>query len=150
MQYLVGIGNYNGLDDSIGLRIVEAIAEAGLDRGFQAIELGGNLLDLLHYLGEDTERVLIVDSARMGMAPGEYALFQPDQVATRKGSAGFSTHEGDLLKVLELGTALGKPLPPVTILGIEPAEIETGFGLSEALAGRMDEYVGAALGFFAG
>lgn len=45
MRYLIGIGTYMGLDDSIGLRIAEEVAARGLDRGFRAIELPGNLLD---------------------------------------------------------------------------------------------------------
>ena len=148
MRYLIGIGTYNGLDDSIGLRVAERIAEASLDRDFTALELGGNLLDLLHYLDAETEHVLIVDSARMGRAPGEYAFFVPEHVESRKDLAGFSTHEGDVLKVLGLAESLGQPLPPITILGIEPEQIAEGMGLSEALDERLDDYVAAAVGFF--
>ena len=28
MRYLIGIGNYSGWDDSIGLRVIEAVAAA--------------------------------------------------------------------------------------------------------------------------
>ncbi len=148
MRYLVGIGNYSGWDDSVGLRVIEAVVEAGLDRGFTAIELGGNLIDLVHYLDAGTECVLVVDSARMGRTPGEYVFFTPDEVTSRKGLAGFSTHEGDLLKVLGLAGSLGQALPPITVLGIEPGTITTGIGLSQSLADRMEEYVRAAVSFF--
>ncbi|NTU70861.1 MAG: hydrogenase maturation protease [Coriobacteriia bacterium] len=150
MRYLIGIGNYYGRDDSIGLRIAEHIGEAGLDRGFRVIDLGGNLLDLVHYLDAESEAVLIVDSARMGIEPGEYAFFTPDQVASVKGSAGFSTHEGDLLKVLEFAAAAAtSPLPPVTIMGIEPAELADEPGISRTLETQLDEYVAAAVRFIA-
>jgi len=145
VRYLIGIGTYNGLDDSIGLRVAERVAEEGLDRDFTALELGGNLLDLLHYLGADTEHVLIVDSARIGRAPGEYAFFVPEQVESRKDLAGFSTHEGDVLKVLALAESLGQALPPITILGIEPERIAEGMELSAALRARLDEYVAVAV-----
>jgi hydrogenase maturation protease len=148
MRYLIGIGNYGAFDDSIGLRVAEAISERGLDRDFAAIELGGNLLDLLHYLGEETERVLIVDTARMGVAPGEFAFFEPEQVESRRDLAGFSTHEGDVMKVLALGASLGQPLAPITIMGIEPARIAEEIGLSAPLAARLEEYVAAAVAFF--
>ena len=149
MRYLIGTGSYTGFDDSIGLRVAETIGEDGVDHGFRVIELGGNLLDLIHYLDSGAEAVLIVDSARMGMAPGEYAFFGPDEVESRKQLAGFSTHEADLLKVLELAASLGRQLPTVTILGIEPEEIRAEIGLSTTLASRLGEYVQAALGFFA-
>jgi hydrogenase maturation protease len=148
VRYLIGIGNYYGLDDSIGLRIAETIGERGLDRGFTAIDLGGNLLDLVHYLGAEVEQVLIVDSARMGRSPGEFAFFAPDDVVSHKRLAGVSSHEGDLLKVLEFAEGLGEVRAPITILGIEPAEIANEPGLSAVLAERFEEYVGAATSFF--
>lgn len=147
MRYLIGIGTYFGRDDSIGLRIAEHIAEVGLDQGFRSIDLGGALIDLIHYLRDDAERVLIVDTARMGMAPGEYVYFEPDQVRTRKSLAGISSHEDDLLKVLEFAEATGGPLPALTIMGIEPAELADEPGLSVELERRFDEYVAAAVQF---
>jgi hydrogenase maturation protease len=150
VRYLVGIGTYAATDDSIGLRVAEAIAAEGLDKGFTAIDLGGNLLDLLHYLGDGIERVLVVDAARMGREPGEHQLFTLAHARTRKELAGFSTHEDDLAKVLELARALGRPLPPITVLGIEPADVSSGMGLSPALEARFREYVVAAVGFFGG
>lgn len=147
MRYLIGIGNYFGFDDSIGLRVAETIGERSLDRGFRAVDLGGNLLDLVHYLGEDTERVLIVDSARMGLAVGEYAFFTPDDVVSRKCVGTVSTHEGDLLKVLEFAESLGVSLAPVTVMGIEPAQISNEPGLSAPLSRRFDEYVAQAVAF---
>ena len=149
MRYLIGIGNYTAFDDSVGLRVAETIAEDGIDRGFRAIELGGNLIDLLHYLDEGTEFVLLVDSARMGRVPGDYAFFEPGEVESRRELAGFSTHEADVLKVLGLAASLGRALPAITVMGIEPEEIRTEVGLSPALSSRMDEYVGAAIAFLA-
>jgi hydrogenase maturation protease len=149
VRYLIGIGNYYELDDSIGLRVAEAIGDRGLDRGFRAIDLGGNLLDLVHYIGEETEQVLIVDSARMGLATGEYAFFAPGQVASRKRVGTMSTHEGDLLKVLEFAGSLDGSLPPITIMGIEPAEVRGEPGLSAPLADRFEVYVEAAVAHFA-
>lgn len=150
MRHLIGIGTYYGRDDSVGLRIVERIEEAGLDRDFRAVDMGGNLLDLLHYLDEDTERVLIVDCARMGLEPGEFTFFSPDDARSVKGNHGLSTHEGDLLKVLEFAAAVRGELPPVTIMGIEPAEVGEGEGLSAVLAARLDEYVEEAVRFMTG
>lgn len=148
MRYLIGIGTYMGLDDSIGLRIAEAIAARGLESGFRAIELPGNLLDLLHYFGPETEDMLVVDSARMGLQPGECRFFSPDDVVTRKSLEGISTHEGDLMKVFEFARELGVAVPPITLLGIEPAEITGEIGLSPVLEARFEGYLVAAAGYF--
>lgn len=148
MRYLIGVGNYYGRDDSIGLRVVEAIVERGLDQGFETIDLNGNLVNAVHYLGPETDQVLFVDSAKMGRQPGDYLLFTPEEVDSRKDLAGFSTHEGDLIKVLEFAASVGGPLPPVSVLGIEPEDLGEGPGLSDALEERLEEYVAVAARFF--
>jgi hydrogenase maturation protease len=145
VRYLIGFGTYTARDDSIGLRIVEHIAEQGLDRDFRALDLSANSLNLLTYLTPETEAILIVDSAKMGLAAGEVRVFAPADVETRKEMAGFSTHEGDVLKVLALARAMNYPVPRILIMGIEPADLASGIGLSAALERRFAEYVTAAL-----
>ncbi|MCX5796927.1 MAG: hydrogenase maturation protease [Elusimicrobia bacterium] len=145
MRYLIGVGTYAAFDDSIGLRIVERIAEGGLERGFRAIDLSGNMVNLLNYLEKDSEHILIVDSAKMGRKAGDYEFFRPEDVETRKQLAGFSTHEGDLLKVLEFARELKYRIPPITLMGIEPETVKSEMGLSAALQARLDEYAEAAI-----
>ena len=60
----------------------------------------------------------------MGLAPGDVRFFTPDEVETTKALAGISTHEGDVLKVLELARAAGYTVPRLRIMGIEPATLE--------------------------
>ncbi len=146
MRYLIGFGNYTASDDSIGVRLVEAIAERGLDAGFRAVDLATNSLNLLAYLQTDTEAVLIVDSARMGEPPGTVRFFAPADVHARTPQGGVSTHEGDVLHVLELAASLGYPAPRLLIMGIEPASVAPGIGLSPPLAERFEEYVVTAVG----
>jgi len=145
MRYLIGAGNYTAFDDSIGLRIVEWIAEQGLEKGFRAIDLSGNTLNLFTYLEKPTEHILIADSARMGKRPGAYAFFKPEDVRTKKKLAGMTTHEGDLLKILEFARQMRYHIPPITFMGIEPQEFKNEIGLSEALARRLPEYARAAI-----
>jgi len=149
MRYLIGIGTYMGLDDSIGLRIAEAIAERGLDHTFRAIDLPGNLLDVLHYCDPDTDVGACRGLGAHGPgATGGTGFFSVEDVVTNKALDGVSTHEGDLVKVLELARELGLEIPPITLLGIEPAEIAPEMGLSSTLEQRFEEYVGAVREFF--
>ncbi|MHB1323162.1 MAG: hydrogenase maturation protease [Coriobacteriia bacterium] len=147
MRYLIGVGTYSGLDDSIGLRVAEAVSARGLERGFKAIEIGGSVLDLVHYLDDGVESVLVVDTARMGRAPGEWVIFEPGDVTSRKDLSGVSTHEGDVLGVVRFAVSLGRPMPQVTFLGIEPAQIGSGIGVSPELDERFEEYVEASVAF---
>ena len=144
-RYLIGLGNYAKDDDGVGLRIIEQVLERDLDDGFEAIEAGNNGLSILTYFADDTERVVLVDCALMGKEPGEWLLFGPEDVATQKTTANISTHEGDILKLIELAKQTDLPTPPIKILAIQPASMEVDQGLSPELETKFQEYVLAAL-----
>jgi hydrogenase maturation protease len=145
VRYLIGVGNYMASDDAVGLRIVEEIAAQGLEDGFRAVDLSSNSLNLVCYLVPETEAILVVDSARMGLQPGDVRFFAPDEVETNKALAGISTHEDDLMKVLELARAAGCTVPRLRIMGIEPEKVDAGPGLSRTIEDRTDGYVAAAI-----
>jgi hydrogenase maturation protease len=145
VRYLVGVGNWAMTDDGIGLRVVEAIAERGLDKGFRAVEIAHDLLRVLTWFEPKTERILVVDCVRMGRKPGEVVVFSPDDVRTEKLTGGFSTHEGDLLKTIELARSLGQHVPPIRVLGVEPASMDQGMELSPVLADGFDSIVERAV-----
>jgi hydrogenase maturation protease len=145
LRYLVGLGTYMAFDDSVGIRVVERVVSGGLEQGFRAVDLSGNLLNLVAYLTPETEAMVLVDAARMGLAPGEYRFFNPADVTTRKAMAGVSTHEGDLLKVLGLVRSLGYSEPPLVIMGIEPEIVREEMRVSATLEARLDEYARAAI-----
>jgi hydrogenase maturation protease len=146
VKYIIGIGNYSMFDDSIGIRIIEKIIAENLDRGFQAIDLSGNLLNILTYLNEETEQIILVDSGEFGLQPGDIRWFTPDLVTSVKELANISSHEGDIIKVLELARQTDYVIPKIQIMGIQPEEIREEFGLSDTLAGKMDDYVQQLLG----
>lgn len=145
MRYLAGLGNYTQTDDAIGPRLIEHVVARGLEHDFVALDLAGRTLDLVLYFTADTEAIVVVDCARMGLEPGEHRLFTPDEVASTKELAHISTHEGDLLPVVALGRQLGYPIPPLVVLGIEPASTEPGLALSPLLAGKLDEFARIAI-----
>lgn len=145
MRYLIGIGNYSMTDDSIGLRVIEHIAQSGLAEGFEAIDIADEGLRLLHYFLPETEKIVIVDAVELGLEPGGTRIFKPEEVATDKRSSGITTHEGDILKVIAFGKELGMPVPPIEILGIQPGSMEQGMTISPTLQDKFDEYVKKAL-----
>ena len=145
MKYLIGMGNYARGDDGIGPRLVEAVAERGLDRGFEAVELPGSGIQLLTYFEDDTEKLLLIDCAVMGLEPGAHRLFAPEEAKSPHAPRHLSTHQGDLLDLIEFGRAAGCPVPPIRILAIQPASMELGANLSPEIASKFENYLGAAL-----
>ena len=145
MRYLLGLGNYTMGDDSIGLRIVEHIIQENLDRDFRAIDLSANAMNLLFYCAEETEKIVIVDAVDMGISPGEFRIFSPEDVDSFKPSTGMTTHESDILKVILMGKNLGYTIPPIQILGIQPETMTSVMELSHLLQSRMEVYISTAL-----
>ena len=132
-------------DDAVGPRVVEHIVANGLDRDFEAVDLSSDALSLVAYLNADTEAVLVVDAAHLGLAPGEFRIFSPDEVETQKELGGLTTHEGDVLKVLDVAREAGYPIPRVAVMGIEPQDLEGEMRLSASLSERLPKYAAAAV-----
>jgi hydrogenase maturation protease len=150
VRYLVGVGNYMAGDDAVGPRVVEHVVANGLDRDFVAVDLSTDALSLVAYLNADTEAVVVVDAAHVGASPGDFRFFSPHEVETQKELTGLTTHEGDVLKVLELAREAGYSMPPFAIMGIEPCEMGNGMTLSECLAERVPAYAAAAIEHLSG
>jgi hydrogenase maturation protease len=145
VRYLIGIGNFAMADDGIGLRVVEHIVRNGLERGFEAVDIADDGTRLLFYLAKETEKILLIDAVDMGLSAGEFRLFKPEDAKSKNDLKGLTTHEGDILKILELALNLGYPIPPIVILGIQPQCLEPAMELSPALRERFDIYLQAAL-----
>lgn len=144
-RYIIGLGNYAKSDDGIGLHIVEYIIDNGLDQGFQAVEIGNDGLKLLTYFQEQTAKILLIDCALIERKPGEYLIFDPRDVITQKQTANITTHEGDVLKLLELADQLKYPIPDIKVLAIQPASLEVGMDLSPELESNLDHYAQTAI-----
>lgn len=144
-RYIIGLGNYSKNDDSIGLRIVEHIVDNNLDTDFQAIEVGNDGMRLLNYFAPETEKILVLDCALMDKKPGDYVLFNPDEVSSRKQAGKISTHEGDILKIIDLAKQLDYPVPLIRCLAIEPKSLEMDMTLSGILQKKIEEYVQIAI-----
>lgn len=145
MNYLVGVGNWQQADDSIGLRIVEHIALHNLDQGFQVIDLSGSGLPILHLFTPETKRILIVDAVLAEKTPGDFFFFTPQGVLSEKELSQFTTHESDILKTIHIGKELCYPIPPLKIMGIQPAELTQRDSLSPLLQKRFELYVATAI-----
>ncbi len=144
-KYLIGMGNYAKQDDGIGLRIVEHIIDNNLDDGFTVIEAKNDGLSVMGYFTEDTESILIVDCALVDLEPGEYVFFDVEDVTSKKLVGTISTHEGDILKIVEMARGLGYSIPPVKVMAIQPESIDLKMGLSSTLEDRLVEYVNKAI-----
>lgn len=140
---VIGFGNPLMGDEGVGPRIVSELLALGIGSDdVELLDMGTGGFAALHAL-EGRERVVLVDCAFMGEAPGTLRRFRPDEVRSRKTRLRTSLHEGDLLSMLDLAGAMGQAPAEVTLLGIEPARVEPGLELSPELETRLPEYTAA-------
>jgi hydrogenase maturation protease len=139
-NFLLGLGNPSMGDDAVGLLLVERFFDAA-PGGFEAVDMAHDGMRLLFYCLPETGRIIVVDCVEMGLEPGAFCIFRPEDVESTKQLAGISTHEGDVLKVIELGRQLGYPIPEILVFGVQPLSTKFGLELSQPLAARFEEYV---------
>jgi len=137
----IGIGNYLMQDDGIGPKVMEQICLRELDQDFEAEDIATDALRLFRHFNDETEKIVIVDSAFMGQEPGTVMVFSPDQIQTRNKYQPISTHEGDILNLINLGKMLNLPIPKIKIVAVEPEQVDAGDELSARLKGKMDEVI---------
>jgi len=138
---VIGVGNDLMGDDSIGPHVVRALMKKRtLPPDIELIDEGRGGMRLVHHMKE-MDRILLIDAADVGEAPGDFKVFRPEEVESIKDLSGTNIHEWDLLKMLEISKMLGEYPADVRILAIQPKSLEWGDSISSELLGRMDEYI---------
>lgn len=142
---VIGVGSELHGDDAVGIEVVRRLVELGpLPEGVQVIEGHTGGLDLLFEI-EDADRVLIVDAVDFGGETGEVAVFAAEDADIHLTQRVASLHHVSLADVLELGRATGVRAR-ITIVGVQPARMGLGLGLSEIVAAQVDPVARRARG----
>ena len=135
---VIGLGNPLMGDDGIGL---EALRRLGMSHPHPAgIELvdggtwGMNLLPLI----ETADAVLFLDAIRLGTTAGTVHELQGDAVPRRLAHK-LSPHQIDLGEVLAIAMLRGTLPRRLHALGIEPAVVKMGVGLSPEVEAAMPD-----------
>ncbi len=139
---VLGLGNLLLRDDGVGLELLKRLEARFADMpGVEMVEGGTQGLALLPYL-EQRPGLLILDAAALGAAPGTvHVLWNPEHHAAPRG---LGAHEGNAGELLDAAQLVGYLPGRVCLVGVEPADISTGIGLSGTVEGALDGAVEAA------
>ena len=130
---VLGMGNELLKDEGIGVHVIRYLENVP---GLSLVRLidGGTRPDAIDEIG-DVERLIIVDAIRGEEDPGAVYRLSPEQVQAQKPS---SVHELTVMDMLWSMDILGS-VPEVTIIGVEPKEIDWGLELSPELANKLPQ-----------
>jgi hydrogenase maturation protease len=122
---VLGLGNPLLRDDSIGLRVVEALRARLSDRPDIEVDedYWGGLRLMERMIG--FQRAIIIDAIRTDAEPGTIHLLTPNDIPTQRS---MSAHDVNLPTALELGRQAGAQLPAsseILIVGVEADDVQT-------------------------
>jgi hydrogenase maturation protease len=127
---VLGLGNLLLSDDAAGLHLEAALArERGVLPEVEFVDGGTQGLALLDYLS-GRRAVLVLDAVGLGAEPGSVHVLRGPALDGLRARRPGSAHEGNALELLATAQLLGDAAAETVVVGVEPARIATGIGLS--------------------
>ena len=141
---VIGVGNPNRGDDALGLEAALRLAARALP-GVRVTHCSGDAALLLS-AWEGAQRVILVDAAQTGAAPGTIRRLEAQRGPLPAALLHASTHSLGVVEAVELARALGRLPASLTVYAVEGAHFGHGGRLSlavEAVLGEVVEQVAA-------
>lgn len=138
---VAGIGNIFCADDGFGVEVIRRLATAPLPERVRVADFGIRGVHLAYEMVDGGyEQVILVDALPQDAAPGTIAIFEPELVSDEPedGAAMWDAHAMQPAAVLRLVQRIGGRIPPVLVVGCQPARLEEDVGLSPAVASAVD------------
>jgi len=139
---VAGIGNMFFGDDGFGPEVVRHLAspaEPPLPDGVRLVDYGIRGMHLAYDLLDGYDALVIVDAVPGTGPAGKVEVLQvgAEDLGHRGGGDELDAHGMDPVAVLRSLSALGGELPPTYVVGVRPADIDDGIGLTEPLAAAV-------------
>lgn len=134
---ILGIGNTLLRDEGIGIHVLKALqARLPADDALSFVD-GGTLSFTLAAEIEASDRLVVIDAAQLGEAPGTVRCFIDNEMDSFLGSCKRSVHEVGLLDLFDIAR-LTQTLPGQrALVGIQPASVDWGEEPTEAVAAAI-------------
>ncbi len=134
---VLGLGNLLLQDDGVGLRLLEAVSAREWDpAAVEFVDGGTQGLALLGYMA-GRKLTLVLDAVGLGAAPGTVHQLRGAEIERLRAHRSTTAHEGNALELLATARLLGDEPEELVIVGIEPEQVRTGVGLSDAVSAQL-------------
>jgi hydrogenase maturation protease len=136
---VLGLGNLLLTDDGVGLTLLERLkATRNWGPEVEFLDGGTRGVVLLAYL-EQRRALLVLDAIALGDPPGAVRVIEGYEHFLHIASAPGSAHEGNALQLLQSAYILGMAPMKVAVVGVAPADLQTGIGLSAIVRQSVPE-----------
>lgn len=139
---VLGLGNELFTDEGVGVAAARQLAEEGL-AGVEITD-GGTLGLSLLPLVEGRDALLVLDAlVDDHHSPGEIVVIEGDELR-REARLLYSAHQLGVSEILAAADLVGSTPERVAAVGMVPASVETGYGLSEVARSALPAMVQTA------
>src|SRR5512136_2957058 len=140
---ILGLGNLLYQDEGFGIQALRAIQEAlPILEDIEFVDggvLGMNLLPLV----EESSHLLVLDAIDAGQPPGTVLELNGEKIPLFA-AARLSEHQVGFQEVLGLARFRGNLPTSLHLIGVQPQDLHSGIGLSQAVASALPEVVSRA------
>jgi hydrogenase maturation protease len=132
---VLAVGNQLLSDDGVGLVLIEELEREMRTGSVEFLDGGTQGLALLGYLS-GRQALLILDAVALSSPPGTVHVLSAARLPSWTPTSS-SAHESSAVELVRYAQLLGDLPENTTIVGIEPAAIATGIGLSSVVANAI-------------
>ncbi|HWV37272.1 MAG TPA: hydrogenase maturation protease [Vulgatibacter sp.] len=132
---VAGVGNVFLGDDGFGVEVVRHLQPKDVPDGVRVEDFGIRGVHLAFDLLEPPGLLVIVDAVSRGAAPGTLFVIEPDLDGPLPVA---DNHSMDVHAVFTQVRAMGGMLPPVRIVGCQPAFLGERMGLSPPVEAAIE------------
>lgn len=138
---ILGLGNVLLTDEALGAAVLEALAPLAAADPDIALMDGGTLsFTLAGPIGE-AARLVVVDAARMGQAPGTVRVLEGEAMDAQLSKHANNVHEVSLADLFDIARLTDSLPAQRALVGVEPAQVDWGSELSPAVAAAVPRAV---------
>ncbi len=143
-RVVLGIGNILNHDEGLGIAALKLLEQRlGLPDNLQLLDGGVLGLDLLPVV-EECDHLLVLDAIDGSLAPGSLIELPKEQIPLYSGVK-MSQHQTTFQEVLALANLRGRLPAHLHMVGVQPADMTLGVGLSPQVEAAMPQVVEHAI-----
>jgi hydrogenase maturation protease len=140
MIVIIGCGNTNRSDDGVGVWVIRELERRRMPDGVRLIDAGTGGMDVMFHL-EGARRVILIDAAQSGAAPGTVYRVPGEELAALPPPGNLSLHNFRWEHALAVGRMIYKERFPadVSVYLIQVASLEFGLELSPEMRASAEQ-----------